>query len=82
MRGGIFLGKLRLWRFSLGGACVFSGILMAHFGAVVDSEMLVFAQNFGLVLFVYALGVQVGPGFVASFRKRGFKLNLWGMHSS
>lgn len=77
---GIFLGKLRLWRFSLGGACVFfSGILMAHFGAVVDSEMLVFAQNFGLVLFVYALGVQVGPGFVASFRKRGFKLNLWGM---
>lgn len=77
---GIFLGKVRIGRFSLGGACVFFfGILMAHFGAVLNAEMLTFAQNFGLVLFIYALGVQVGPGFVESFRKRGVKLNLWGL---
>lgn len=77
---GIYLGKLRIGKFSLGGAFVFFvGILMAHLGATLEPEMLVFAQNFGLVLFIYALGVQVGPGFIASFRKRGFKLNLWGM---
>lgn len=77
---GIYLGKLKIGRFSLGGACVFFfGILMAHFGAVLNPEMVSFAQNFGLILFIYALGVQVGPGFVESFKKRGFKLNLWGL---
>ena len=77
---GIYLGKIKMGRFSLGGAFVFFfGILMAHFGAVVNPEMLMFAQNFGLVLFIYALGVQVGPGFIASFKKRGLKLNLWGL---
>ncbi len=69
---GLYLGKLKISRFSLGSACVFFvGIFAAHFGAKVNEEMLHFAQNFGLILFVYALGVQVGPGFVASFRQKG-----------
>ncbi|MDO4771081.1 putative transporter [Porphyromonas sp.] len=77
---GLYLGKLKISRFTLGSACVFFvGILAAHFGAKVNDEMLHFAQNFGLILFVYALGVQVGPGFVASFRRKGLALNMWGL---
>ncbi|KGN79288.1 hypothetical protein HQ35_08290 [Porphyromonas cangingivalis] len=77
---GLYLGKLKISRFSLGSACVFFvGIFAAHFGAKVNEEMLHFAQNFGLILFVYALGVQVGPGFVASFRQKGLALNMWGL---
>lgn len=77
---GLYLGKLKISKFSLGSACVFFvGIFAAHFGAKVNTEMLHFAQNFGLILFVYALGVQVGPGFVASFRRKGLALNAWGL---
>lgn len=77
---GLYLGKLRISKFSLGSACVFFvGILAAHFGAKVNEEMLLFCQNFGLILFVYTLGIQVGPGFVASIRQKGFSLNMWGL---
>lgn len=77
---GLFLGKLRLGKFSLAGAGVFFfGIFLAHFGAKVDSVMLQFCQNFGLVVFVYALGIQVGPSFVASLKKTGLVLNAWSM---
>lgn len=77
---GLWLGKLRIGAVSLGGVCVFFlGIMMAHFGVRVSEPMLLFAQNFGLVLFIYALGVQVGPGFVATFRTRGLSLNLWSL---
>ncbi|MDD7437529.1 MAG: putative transporter [Bacteroidales bacterium] len=77
---GLFLGKLKLGRFSLAGAGVFFfGIFMAHFGVQVDPVMMQFCQSFGLVVFVYALGIQVGPSFVASLRKTGLVLNAWGM---
>ncbi len=77
---GLFLGKLKLGKFSLAGAGVFFfGIFMAHFGVCVDPVMLQFCQNFGLVVFVYTLGIQVGPSFVASLRKTGIILNAWSM---
>lgn len=77
---GLFLGKIKLGRFSLEGAGVFFfGIFMAHFGAEVHPSMLEFCQNFGLVLFVYALGIQVGPSFVASLKSHGIVLNAWSM---
>ncbi len=77
---GLWLGKLRMGPISLGGVCVFFlGIMMAHFGVRVNEPMLIFAQNFGLVLFIYALGVQVGPGFVATFKTAGLSLNLWSL---
>ena len=74
---GLIFGKLRLWGVSLGVTFVFfAGIMAGHFGLTVDSEMLLFAENFGLVLFVYALGLQVGPGFMSAFREGGMKLNM------
>ena len=54
----------------------FAGIMAGHFGLSVNPEMLAALQNFGLILFIYALGVQVGPGFFASFKKGGFRLNM------
>ena len=75
---GLALGKVRVLGVSLGVAFVFFlGILMGHLGVSIDPDMLQYAQNFGLVLFVYALGLQVGPGFFGSFHKTGLKLNLW-----
>lgn len=77
---GLYFGKQKIGKFSLGGAGVFFfGILMAHFGATVQPEMLQFCQNFGLILFVYALGVQVGPSFVSSLRSNGIVLNAWSL---
>lgn len=77
---GLFLGKLKLGKFSLAGAGVFFfGIFMAHFGVRVNPVMLQFCQSFGLVVFVYALGIQVGPSFVTSLRKSGLALNAWSM---
>lgn len=54
----------------------FTGILAGHLGLSIDSRMLGFAESFGLVIFVYALGLQVGPGFFSSFRKGGVRLNF------
>lgn len=77
---GLYLAKLKISKFTLGSAYVFFvGILFAHWGVKFNEEMLQFCQNFGLIIFVYALGLQVGPGFVASFRKQGIRLNLWGL---
>lgn len=77
---GLFLGKQKIGKFSLGGAGVFFfGILLAHFGVKIQPEMLQFCQNFGLILFVYALGVQVGPSFVSSLRSNGIVLNAWSL---
>lgn len=77
---GLFLGKQKLGKFSLGGAGVFFfGIFLAHFGVKIQPEMLSFCQNFGLILFVYALGVQVGPSFVSSLRSKGLVLNAWSL---
>lgn len=54
----------------------FAGILAGHFGLSVDAQMLNYAESFGLIIFVYALGLQVGPGFFSSFRKGGVTLNM------
>ncbi len=72
---GIGLGKIRIFGVSLGTAFIFFvGIMAGHFGLSVDPEMLIYAEDFGLVLFVYALGLQVGPGFFSSLRSDGLRL--------
>lgn len=74
---GLWLGKMHVWGISLGVTFVFFvGILAGHFGISLDADMLNYAESFGLVLFVYALGLQVGPGFFSSLRHGGVKLNL------
>ena len=73
---GVALGKIRFWGISFGIACVlFAGIAAAHFGFVVDGHIQHFVKEFGLILFVYTIGLQVGPGFFASFQQGGLKLN-------
>ncbi len=75
---GLALGRIKVLGVSLGVAFVFFlGILAGYLGISIDGDMLRYAQNFGLVLFVYALGLQVGPGFFSSFHKSGLTLNLW-----
>lgn len=74
---GLGLGKLRIGGISLGVTFVFfAGILAGHLGLAIDPAMLSYAESFGLVLFVYELGLKVGPGFFSSFRQGGVKLNL------
>ena len=77
---GLIFGKVRLLGVSLGVTFVFfGGIIAGHFGVSIDPRMLLFAENFGLILFVYSLGVQVGPGFMSSFRSGGVQLNMLGV---
>lgn len=74
---GLGLGKIHIGGISLGVTFVFFiGILAGHFGLSVDPQMLNYAESFGLIIFVYALGLQVGPGFFSSFRKGGITLNM------
>lgn len=74
---GLGLGKVRFWGISLGVTFVFfAGILAGHLGLSIDPQMLNYAESFGLVIFVYALGLQVGPGFFSSFRQGGVRLNM------
>jgi AspT/YidE/YbjL antiporter-like protein len=74
---GLGLGKIKIFGVSLGATFVFfAGILAGHLGLTVNPDMLTVLQNFGLIIFIYALGVQVGPGFFSSFKKGGFKLNM------
>ncbi len=75
---GLALGKVRVRGISLGVAFVFfMGIVAGHFQLNVDSKMLEFAETFGLALFVYTLGLYVGPNFFSLMRQEGIKLNLW-----
>lgn len=77
---GLGLGKLKFCGVSLGITWVFFvGILAGHFGLSIDPQMLNYAESFGLVLFVYELGIKVGPGFFSSFRQGGVLLNLLGL---
>lgn len=77
---GLGLGKIKVMGVSLGVTFVFFvGILAGHLGFSIDSGMLQYAQSFGLVLFVYELGLKVGPGFFSSFRTGGVKLNMLGL---
>ena len=77
---GLGLGKIRIGGISLGVTFVFfAGILAGHLGLKIDPQMLNYAESFGLVIFVYALGLQVGPGFFSSFRDEGVRLNMLGI---
>ncbi len=75
--GGILLGKIRIKGISLGITFVlFVGIFAGHLGMKIDHEVLHFMKEFGLILFIYSVGLQVGPGFLSSFKKGGMKLNM------
>lgn len=74
---GIALGKVRIFNVSLGIAFVmFAGIAAGHFGLRANHDALEFVRDFGLILFVFSIGLQVGPAFFSSFRKTGVKFNL------
>lgn len=73
---GVLLGKVKFWGISLGVTFVlFAGIVAGHIGLTAPTNILTFIQDFGLILFVFMIGLQVGPGFFESFRKGGVTLN-------
>lgn len=73
---GVLLGKIKIFGVSLGVTFVlFMGILMGHFGFTGDTHILHFIREFGLILFVFCIGLQVGPSFFTSFKKGGMTLN-------
>ena len=73
---GVWLGHLKIGGISLGVTFVlFVGILMGHFGYIVNAEVLKFIREFGLILFIFSIGLQVGPAFFSSFKKGGMRLN-------
>lgn len=75
---GLGLGKIRIGGISLGVTFVFfAGILAGHLGLKIDPQMLNYAESFGLVIFVYALGLQVGPGFSVLFVMKVSVLICW-----
>ena len=77
---GLYLGRIKIFGISQGITFVFfAGIFAGHLGIVVNKDMLYFAQSFGLILFVYALGLQVGPGFFSSLKKGGVAMNMMGL---
>ena len=77
---GLAAGKIRIFGVSLGIAFVFFiGILAGHLGLSIDAQMLDYAENFGLILFVYTLGLHVGPSFFSAFKHEGKEFNLWGV---
>ena len=73
---GVYLGKIKVFGISLGVTFVlFAGILAGHIGFTAPTSILTFVQDFGLILFVFMIGMQVGPGFFESFGTQGIKLN-------
>ncbi len=73
---GMALGSLKFRGIGLGTSGVlFAGILVGHFGEQVDEHTLHFVKGFGLILFVFTIGLQLGPGFFAALRQQGVKLN-------
>ncbi len=74
---GLWIGKFSIKGITIGSTWIlFVGIVMGHFGFVPDAAVLSFMKDFGLILFVFSIGLQVGPGFFQSFRSGGVKLNL------
>lgn len=74
---GVLLGKIKVFGISLGVTFVlFVGILAGHFGFTGNASILSFIQDFGLILFVFCIGLQVGPSFFSSFKKGGISMNL------
>lgn len=81
---GLWLGQLKIKGIGFGiGGVLFGGILIGHFvrkyGLELDKHTLMFIQEFGLILFVYTIGIQVGPGFFSSLKRSGLKLNLFAL---
>jgi len=81
---GLWIGNIKIRGVGFGiGGVLFGGIFVGHFadklGLVLSAEMLHFTQEFGLILFVYTIGIQVGPGFFASLRVSGLRLNLFAL---
>lgn len=77
---GLALGKVKFFGISLGVAFVFFfGIMLGSTGVDIDHNMLMYCEDFGLVIFVYTLGLHVGPNFFGSFRQEGMTLNLWSL---
>ena len=74
---GVLLGRIRIFGVSLGVTFIlFVGIFMGHFGFSGNLQIINFVQDFGLILFVYCIGLQVGPSFFSSFKKGGVSMNL------
>lgn len=74
---GVVLGKIKIFGISLGITFVlFAGIAVGHFGFSVNHQVIDFIKDFGLILFVFSIGLQVGPGFFSSFKKGGLALNI------
>lgn len=74
---GVLLGKIKFFGVSLGVTFVlFTGIVCGHFGFTGNTQILTFLQDFGLILFVFCIGLQVGPSFFSSFKKGGVSMNL------
>ena len=74
---GILIGRIKIFSISFGiGGILFSGIILGHFGFSLEPKVLVFTREFGLILFVFAIGMQVGPTFLESLRDQGLKLNF------
>lgn len=74
---GVLLGKIKIGGISLGSTWIlFTGIAFGHFGMGLDEHLIHFVKEFGLILFVFSIGLQVGPGFFSSFKKGGVTLNL------
>lgn len=74
---GIFFGRLKVAKISLGvSAVMFTGLFLGHLGYRMNADILDFIRDFGLILFVYAIGIQVGPSFFSSFKSEGLKFNI------
>lgn len=74
---GLWLGRFKVKGVSIGSTWIlFVGILLSHFGLRADPGALAFVKDFGLILFVFSIGLQVGPGFFQSFKKGGIKMNM------
>ena len=74
---GKILGRCKLFGISLGVTWIlFVGIVFAHYGYILDAQLLHFVKEFGLILFVFSIGLQVGPGFFHSLKSGGVKMNL------
>lgn len=77
---GFFVGRIKIGSISLGvSAVMFVGLFLGHLGYGMNAELIPFIREFGLILFVYGIGIQVGPSFFSSFKKEGLKFNALGV---
>mgnify|MGYP003616190094 CR=1 FL=1 len=74
---GVFFGRLKIGKITFGvSAVMFTGLILGHFGYRINQEIFHFIRDFGLILFVYGIGLQVGPSFFSSFKNEGLKFNI------